>query len=392
MNTAFSRLKLIQRRSLVVSTCILFVIAAALVSGCQRDEVNPSKRTLNLPDQPYKYVEEADLSRIHFSRKQQFEASVTNEGATLGRVLFYDQSLSLNNSVSCGSCHDQQFAFCDPAVKSKGFFAESTRRNSPGWSNLMLYNNYFWDGRSKTLEEQVLLPIQDHIEMGMEDLDKLVAKLKTLSYYRPLFNDAFGDNDITEERIASALAQFLKSMWSFDSKYDRARKSGDFSTFTTAELHGMQLFQHEFICGSCHSEGTMNFGGISQANIGLDLVYEDNGIGELEGMGSTTNGMFKIPVLRNVALTAPYMHDGRFATLEDVLDHYNEKIQRHPNLDFRFIDPNQGWDSGPVNNPGNGGINMGMTEQEKKDIIAFLNTLTDHTYINDPKFSDPFEW
>lgn len=390
MKTTFKALPTTQAKRLVLFTCAALVTASSLLVSCNKDLDKPATRTLNLPDEPLEYVK-VDLPLLPEDQKHQYEATVSNEGATLGRVLFYDKALSVNGSVSCASCHDQQHAFCDPIAKSQGFDNELTHRNSPGFSNLMLYDSYFWDRRASTLEEMVLMPIQDHIEMGFDDLNDLVTRLNTLPYYEPLFRDAFGNSTVTSDAIASGLAQFLKSVWSSDSKYDQALRSGNWNTFTASENRGKALFEHEFICGSCHTPTNGNFGALFSANIGLDEHYSDNGLGALDEFGDNANGHFKIPSLRNVALTAPYMHDGRFATLRDVVNFYNENIQRHANLDFRFLDPSQGWDS-PPNPGGNGGkIHMEMTEQDKEDLIAFLHTLTDERYTNDERFSNPFE-
>ncbi len=307
---------------------------------------------------------------------------ITNDGATLGRVLFYDKHLSANNTISCGSCHHQDKAFTDAMVTSKGFEGKLTRRNSMSTVNLRYFpgGKMFWDLRAKDLEEQSLMPIQDHIEMGMK-LEDLSPKLSELSYYPDLFKKAFGTEEITCDRISMALSQFLRSKVSFHSKYDEGVANG-FSNFTPEELRGQQLMRRAF-CNECHSdlstvlEGTRNTYFIDPINLktinGLDETYVDNGVGELTNL-SKDMGVFKTPSLRNVAVTAPYMHDGRFKTLKDVLNHYSTGVKANPNKGVQLF-----------------GTGFNFTEEEKSDIIAFLNTLTDEQFLTDPKYSDPFK-
>ncbi|MCB0598393.1 MAG: cytochrome-c peroxidase [Lewinellaceae bacterium] len=306
--------------------------------------------------------------------------NVTDAGATLGRVLFYDRQLSINNSVACGSCHRQESAFADGKKGSEGFGGKVTPRNSMGIVNVALNNNLFWDSRIASLREMVIKPVQNHIEMGMESMEVLSQKLAKSSYYPPLFEAAFGTPQVTEDRIAQALTQFLSSMITANSKFDHAQEN-NFAAFSELEKMGMSLFQSERAkCSSCHSGPNFSapdgpgdpYGGSDikgTANIGLDLVYQDQGKGD---------GQFKIPSLRNIALTAPYMHDGRFNTLEEVVEHYNSGIQAHAKLDPKLI--------GPDGNP----QRLNLDAMEKAALVAFLKTLTDEQLVQDPRFSDPF--
>ncbi len=311
-----------------------------------------------------------------------FEMSnITDAGATLGRVLFYDRQLSINNAVACGSCHRQEFAFADGQTGSPGFGGKMTPRNSMAIVNVALNNNLFWDSRLASLREMVIQPVQNHIEMGMESMDVLSSKLAKSDFYPPLFEAAFGSPEVNEDRIASALTQFLSAMITANSKFDHGQENG-FVNFSELEKMGKALFFSErAMCSSCHSGanfsapdgpgdpyGTPTLKGT--ANIGLDLVYKDNGKGE---------GQFKIPSLRNIALTAPYMHDGRFNTLEEVVEHYNSGIQAHRNLDPKFI--------GPDGNP----KRLELNALEKSALVAFLKTLTDEELLRDIRFSDPFQ-
>lgn len=306
---------------------------------------------------------------------------VTNDGATLGRVLFYDPQLSVNNSISCSSCHFQEAGFADPRRFSKGFGGKVTPRNSMAIVNPGLNNHLFWDSRANGVSDLVLQPVQNHIEMGMEKLDMLEQKIARVEYYPELFQKAFGDSQITRDRIASALSQFLCSMVTTKTRFDQG-VAVNFDNYTTLEKMGKDLFFSERTqCSGCHSG--VNFaapdfpGGEygapevkGSANIGLDLSYKDNGLG---------NGKFRIPSLRNIELTSPYMHDGRFATLEEVVNHYNSGIQAHNHLDAKL--------------KGNDGLprRMNLSSMEKQALIAFLKTLTDRTITQDPKFSSPFK-
>ncbi|NUM82460.1 cytochrome-c peroxidase [bacterium] len=316
---------------------------------------------------------------------------LTNDGATLGRVLFYDKAMSVNNTISCGSCHHQDKAFVDGGAVSTGFEGGHTRRNSMPLTNVRFFKAkaMFWDMRAVTLETQALLPITDPVEMGMPSLEALVDKLKTKPYYPALFEKAFGTQDITADRISKALAQFLRSIVSFNSKYDQGLDN-NLANLTDQEKNGLLSFQ-QLNCVECHSDLSTIFprknptmfivenSGLNTgfgSNNALDVTYADNGIGERTNEAKDM-GTFKMPALRNIELTAPYMHDGRFATLEDVLDHYQTGAKNHPNRGIQI--PSGGY-----------GTSV-LTEQKKADIIAFLKTLTDQSFINDPKYSDPFK-
>jgi cytochrome c peroxidase len=342
----------------------------------------PTARALRLPDTPYRYAA-IDLP-AHFKTPlaQRFDNTpadnpVTDHGATLGRVLFYDTRLSANNTVSCGSCHVQKHAFVDPNRFSKGFAGKRTDRHAMSLVNLRYYPRarFLWDERAGNLEEMVLLPIQNKVEMG-QDLTRLVATLGRDEKYPELFRRAFGDRTVSRGRMARALAQFLRSMVSCQSKYDeglaKARSArDDFKNFTTQENRGKALFLRN--CALCHQPGQdAHFVMLGPANNGLDadLKDSDGGVGDIT-LDARDLGRFKSPSLRNVEVTAPYMHDGRFATLEAVIDHYSTGGKPHPNLDPRM-------------HP------LKFTDSEKAALVAFLKTLTDRKFLADPKFSDPF--
>ncbi|HKB38683.1 MAG TPA: cytochrome c peroxidase, partial [Gemmataceae bacterium] len=339
-------------------------------------------RTLRLPETPYRYSG-TDLP-AHFKTPvaRRFDNTpadnpVTDAGATLGRVLFYDTRLSASNTVSCGSCRVQKNAFVDPNRFSKGFEGKLTDRHAMSLVNLRhsLRGRFFWDERARTLEEAVLVPIQSKIEMG-QDLTRLTEVLTKDVHYPELFRKAFGDGEVTQRRIGRALAQFLRSMVSCQSKYDEGRAKvasvrDDFPNYTTRENRGKALFVRH--CAICHLPGQdAHFSMIAPANNGLDADFKnaDSGVGDITLSGRDI-GAFKSPSLRNVEFTAPYMHDGRFNTLEKVIDHYSKEVKPHPNLDPRVR-------------------RLNFTDSEKAALVAFLKTLTDQKFLTDPKFSDPF--
>ncbi len=355
---------------------LALAILLGLLVGCQKENSAPMP-TPKLAQGEFNYVDlvypsvpfgnEPDPN--FFTNLVNPDNPLTNEGATLGRVLFYDGHLSKNNLIACGSCHVQSKGFADPERFSRGFKLGSTTRNSMALSNLSMLRSYFWDSRANKLEEQVMMPIQNHIEMGIEKLELLPNKLSHVPYYPALFGAAFGDTEITEERIRFALAQFLRSMVSGNSRYDQGLADA-FADFNPLEKMGKDLFtgwNSRAGCVNCHNRRL--FEGWGPENIGLDVVSEDEGAGF---------GRFKVPSLRNIAVTAPYMHDGRFNTLEEVIDHYDHGVQPHPWLSWALRDYN-----GPKR--------LDLTELEKKALVAFLETLTDEQYLTDPKFSDPFK-
>ncbi|MEO8769769.1 MAG: cytochrome c peroxidase [Ferruginibacter sp.] len=280
---------------------------------------------------------------------------ITNDGATLGRVLFYDKHLSKNNTISCASCHKADNSFTDLIQFSKGFEGGSTTRSSMDLLNVAFYKSgkMFWDERSATLEAQVVQPIQNHVEMG-ESFPALVDKLKALDYYPSLFQKAFGSTDIDSVKISKALAQFVRAIIPYQSKYDDVKQG--LASFTAAEQAGEQLFlnaappgQPTLTCAGCHkpplfitSEPTQAFGLIDPADAGIN-----------------NTGHFKVGSLRNVAASAPYFHNGSIASLQAVL---TSNIQLHT-----------------------------VAPQDVQNLIAFLQTLTDTKTLTEERFTDPFK-
>ncbi len=315
---------------------------------------------------------------------------VTNNGATLGRVLFYDKNLSSNRTISCASCHLQSKGFADTLTLSKGFAGGNTRRHSMSLINARYYQRgrFFWDERAATLEEQVLMPFQDAVEMGMT-LAGVVERVTAQTYYPDLFTKAFGDKTVTSDRISKALAQFVRSIVSTNAKYDLGRAQvnapgAPFPNFTAEENTGKNFFLQPIpqggACFGCHTTEAFINDNPGPANNGIDAASTtDLGAGEAFPQIALFKGRFKTSSLRNIALTAPYMHDGRFKTLEEVVEHYNSGIKNHPTLSNALKDAN--------GNP----VRMNLTAAQKTALVAFLKTLTDTGVATEEKWSNPFK-
>ncbi|WP_422361847.1 cytochrome-c peroxidase [Reichenbachiella sp.] len=363
--------------------CVIILIGFHVLCSCDDD-------TEFKGPTPYSYV-----PPTHFGDKYEIpeDNPFTEEGIELGRHLFYEKQLSRNGQVSCGSCHQQSKAFTDGVKFSMGVDRKLTSRSSMSLVNLLWQSKFFWDGRASSLEEQSLEPIQDHIEMDLS-LTEAVERLSNSDSYRQQFQQAFETEEITSDLIAKALSQFMRTLVSSNSRYDQYLLGEE--VFTDQEKLGMDLFfthpeptigLRGGNCGDCHlsilTSGDRN-GYRGFHNNGIDAKENlENGLVNITGE-ATDKGKFKAPSLRNIALTAPYMHDGRFATLEDVLGHYNENIQTSATLDVLITDA--------TNNAENVlPVKLGLTETEKEAIIAFLHTLTDETFITDEAFSNPFE-
>jgi cytochrome c peroxidase len=369
---------------------LLLAHAAGELVAKAEQEAQPSQsprasrvRTLRLPDVPYQYARLELPSHFTQTVAAKFdntppENPITDAGATLGRVLFYDTRFSANDTVSCGSCHVQKHGFADPRPASRGFHGGMTDRHAMNLVNLRYHPRarFFWDERAGNLESMVLLPIENQLEMG-QSLDRLLEILGKDARYQDLFRRAFGDATITTERVGRALAQFLRALVSYRSRYDEGRgavsaSKDDFPNFTLQENRGKALFMRN--CALCHlPDQDAHFIMTEPVNTGLDddTRGTDGGVGDIT-LNPRELGLFKSPSLRNVEVTGPYMHDGRLATLEAVLDHYSGGGKKHPNKDIR-IQP------------------LHLTASEKAALVAFLKTLTDPHFLNDPRFVDPFQ-
>ncbi len=342
--------------------CIVIALFISLLiySSCSKDE---SIYPLNTP---YNLVVPKGLPPVVSPP----DNALTKEGVALGRKLFYDPILSVNNSQSCASCHNPATAFVDTNQFSKGVNGNFGHRNAMPLFNIGYAKNYFWDGRASSLEEQALQPIVDKNEMN-ETLPNVIAKLKADNTYVNLFKKAFGPNGITESNLAKALAQFERILLSGNSKYDKAKR-GEVS-LTAQEQLGEDLYldQSKGDCAHCHSIGS-TFTDFDFKNNGLDAVAVDS------GRYKVTNNIFdlgkmKTPSIRNLKYTAPYMHDGRFKDLDEVMFHYNIGFKSPTNLDVNMAEhfPNR------------------MSVPEVKGNNAFLNTLNDESFINNPEYAKP---
>jgi cytochrome c peroxidase len=363
-------------------------------------------RTLNLDEIPPSYK---NVLPAHLANTGLFPRQVLDEKAVLGRVLFYDKSLSSSGKISCASCHKQEIGFTDDARVSKGVDDREGVRNSIALASVANFSAYygtdlngsgairfFWDNRAQTAKEQAKGSLANHDEMNM-DMDAVVATVKSKDYYAPLFKKAFADNNVvTEETVLDAISSFVDAMGSYKSKFDIAASKAlgtsydvnntvnqDFADFSPAENRGKQLYQTN--CAGCHSP-VMGRPIFNHANNGLDAgQFADLGVGAVAEFqnDAMTTGAFKVPTLRNIALTAPYMHDGRFSSLDQVIDHYSNGIKNSPTLHEILKQNGQ-----PVK--------MNFSNSDKTALIAFLNTMTDNSITDKSsetgaKFSDPFK-
>lgn len=303
--------------------------------------------------------------------------SISDDKATLGRVLFYDTRLSLHDDLSCGSCHIQERSFADDKRFSEGIDMTAATRNTPNINDLgwRATNFFFWDMREDNLQDLALLPALDENELG-NDLTTIIERVGDTPFYGQLFINAYGSSTITEDRISDALEQFMASMTTFNSRWDEAANN-NFQSLSTEEFEGRELFEAN--CAICHSPPNFTSNIVSFMNNGLDAEFSsDGGLGDITG-NADDFGIFKSPTLRNIEKTAPYMHDGRFETLEDVIDFYSDSLQTN-GTSFAEI--------GFIEVPSETGFNF--TDSEKANLKSFLLTLTDHDFLTDPRFSNPF--
>lgn len=391
-----------KKTTLIFSISLISFLISISFIGCKKNKINSVETNEEpaLPETPYDYYS---------------KHTVNTQLATLGRVLFYDKKLSTNNAISCGSCHKQEFAFADNVRFNKGFNGIDLKRNSPSIQGVKGFNSFFnatnatgiptknnqttellfWDGRQTSLVNMVLNPVLNHNEMNVPNFETLANKLSETRYYPQLFKNAFGTESITKENIAFALQSFIACLnttkfnagnnnpMMFDS-IGNPIKTPTVSLGALADL-GKSLFHNKYNCARCHDATPQNNGSYGTVNnpalmfnIGLDEVYADNGLGAITGKPGD-KGIFKVPTLKNISVTAPYMHDGRFGNLAEVLDHYSHNIKANPNLSPLF----KNFDGTPKK--------LNILPSEKIAIIAFLNTLKDDDFLTSPMYSDPFK-
>lgn len=295
---------------------------------------------------------------------------VTKEGFELGRKLFFDPILSKDNSVSCNNCHQQSRAFADFPLHpvSRGIDDKSGIRNAPSLTNMAFFPEFFWDGGVTHLDFVPINAIESAFEMG-ETLAHVVEKLNNHNSYPTLFKKAFGTKEITSPFMLHALSQFTSMMISANSPYDKYVR-GETVSLTTEQLEGMTIFERK--CGECHS-GEL-FTDFSYRNNGISSKFIDLGRGRISE-NESDYGKFRVPSLRNATITAPYMHNAKFQTLEEVLDHYDQGMIDSPTLD-------------PIFKRNTGVVGISLTADEKRKIIAFIGTLTDKEFTSNPKFKN----
>ncbi len=380
----------------------LFFLAttmAVLLSSCLKDNEKTVRH--NYSPEHYKVIQahlnlpvEVDNYSLQLPQTVGgFQVFADNKQATLGRVLFYDKRLSVNKEVNCASCHIAEKAFTDGEQFSPGVTTERTSRNTLALGTFPSFNAYygfggtrmFWDNRVASVMEQSAETMKNPVEMGNTDLGKVADELLKEEYYEILFEAAFpNQNYLTnEEKMLTALQSFVSSIGCFNSKYDQElirsndHKEAPFTNFTAEENRGKEIYNTN--CASCHNLGAVAFStGIVAANNGLELSYSDEGIGEISHNPSEM-GVFKVPMLRNVELTAPYMHDGRFATLEQVVEHYSSGVKNHENLHENL---KKSFDEAK---------NLNLNENDKQALVAFLKTLTDKGSLMASRYADPFK-
>ncbi len=352
---------------------IPFLILSCFCEPCDEQDLEM------YPYNPEYFIPEVPPTFPQFEQPE--DNLMTREGVELGRFLFYDTILSGDGTMSCSSCHLPSGSFTDNLAVSTGIDGVAGTRSSMSLLNsAYFFNGLFWDGRVSTLEEQALLPVEDPIELHNK-WPNVENKLRESDRYPKMFREAFGivcREEITKELAAKAIAQFERSLVSSpNSKWDRVLANVD--AFTDQELLGFDMFfdvndqLKDAECNHCHNAPL--FGVNEYFNNGLDAAatlddFEDLGHGMVTGI-NLDNGKFRAPSLRNIELTAPYMHDGRFATLEEVFDHYNSGGHLSPNRDPLILE-------------------LGFNEEEKAAMIAFLKTLTDTSIVNNPAYQSPF--
>jgi cytochrome c peroxidase len=394
------------RLTLLVS--ILLFVTIGLFSACSKEDQTGNPVA-------YPAIEETFGSNIKLNQLANYSAQsrpayimkdnsgtnpITDAKATLGRVLFYDKNLSIDNSVACASCHKQEFAFSDPLIASKGVQGGTTGRHSMRLINVRFGNEvkFFWNERASSLEQQTTQPIQDHAEMGFSGqngrpaINTLLTKLGALSYYQELFRFVYGDQQVSELRLQECLAQFIRSIQSFDSKFDagRAQVPNDgapFPNYTPQENQGKQLFLQP---PNFNGNGIRIAGGAGCAGCHRPPEFDIDPNSRNNGIIATIAGTAKdfsntrSPSLRDITnntgnVNSPMMHHGGNVTIRSVLLHYNSIIrdQENNNLDPRLT-------------PGGNGQQLQLTEAEISALTAFIQTLSGTNVYTDKKWSDPF--
>jgi cytochrome c peroxidase len=341
---------------------ILYLIPFAIIFlSCSEEEVYEEI------NQPINFVKPSNFPDLAYNFPNN---PLTEKGFELGRKLFFDGRLSRTGIVSCNFCHEQPYAFTHHGHDlSHGVDDLIGIRNTPSVQNMAFQTEYFYDGASNNLEMVSIVPIHNPVEMD-ENLPSIINKLKQDASYRKLFAQAFPDKEINSTNMLKALAQYMTLLISANSKYDKYVRNEPGGILTSLELQGLQIFQNK--CASCHATDIFTDNSFRNNGLPPNPLLNDKGREEVSG-NINDRYKFKVPSLRNVELTAPYMHDGRFGSLESVLNFYSNGVQDSPTLDPKLKDNNN--------------IGIPLSPNEKQALIAFLKTLTDYEFVTNPKFN-----
>lgn len=354
----------------VSPTVLLVLLSAVLLHACRRDpawpvdtpEAGPTPYNLSIPAWGNDGIHPLQLPG---------DNPLTVEGVELGRMLFHERALSDDFSFSCATCHMQDHGFAEPHPVSLGTDGSLGRRNAPALVNLAWHETMFWDGRAANLEAQAFGPVTNPVELR-NTWPSVVERLQADPRYPQRFQRAFGTEIIDSVLVVKAIAQFERTLLSFNSRFDRWFYQGDAQAMNEQEQRGFQLFMNEAKCNNCHAPP--HFHDFSLRNIGMLTPNGDTGQEEVTG-DPMHRGRFKTPTLRNIEVTWPYMHDGRFYTLEEVVDFYADDVLSPPNLDPHMIHFVNG--------------EVVLSPQDRSDLVAFMKTLTDPAFLAEPLFSDP---
>ncbi len=357
---------------------VVIIVAVYLVGACKKEVEDANTPT------PYAVPYIANFRAFPVTA----DNPLTEEGVALGHKLFFDPILSLDNTLACAGCHQPEHGFADPRKVSLGVGGTPGRRQAMPILNMAWHQRFFWDGRDSTLQSQAKRPVPDTTEMHLP-WEQALIRLNGSSTYMDLFKNAFAVNTITQLEVTKALEQYQKALIVYNSPFDRYQRKE--AALSQSELRGMQIFNTEkgdcFHCHTAQPAETFVSPAKLFANNGLDEYenledFHDKGLGAVTGI-LVDNGKFKIPTLRNLAFTAPYMHDGRFATLDDVIANYDLGPKQSPSLEpIMLADANK-----RVLLYGRYGL--GLTEQDKEDLKAFLLSMTDSTVLSNPLFKKP---
>lgn len=336
---------------------LVVLIALTFLVACKKEQPDSSVVS------PYTLKQPSYFPKITYNTASN---AITKEGFELGKKLFNEVRLSQDNSVACSNCHVQAVGFSDPQHNpSIGIFERNGTRNAPTIANMAFANDFLWDGGIAHLDFVSVFAIENPNEMGLK-LSDAVKKLNAISVYRSHFKSAFPEIDtITSAYMLRALSQYMLLLVSDNSKYDKVQRGE--TRFTDIELSGKQIFEQK--CASCHS-GAL-FTNQEFMNNGLDSIFKDVGR-QLISARKDDIGKFKVPSLRNIDRTAPYMHDGRFSSLEEVLEHYSKGVKNSISLDSSLNTRGQ--------------LGIPLTEEEKSKILVYLKTLTDESFLSNPLF------